>query len=312
MNTEPPIVALLAPMHPALSAVLQAAGHLVVADAAADLALWQQAEVAVTRGSLATGDEIFSRLPRLRLLCCWGSGYDGIDLAAAVRRGIAVCNNPGGNAASVADLAIGFVISLLRGLPRAERHLREGHWQNPAVRLPAACGLTGARLGIFGYGEVGRRIAARAQALEMAVGCCSRRRTDAPGVKCFEDLVSLASWADVLVLSVRADDSTHHAVDATVLAALGPQGHLVNVARGSVVDEAALGEALRGGRLAGFASDVFEHEPEVPAAVLAFPNAVLTPHIGGATRHAQELTAEILLSNIEHFRATGQPRHPVR
>lgn len=310
MNPTGQLVALLAPMHAALPSWLADAGHRVV-DAALDPLLAARATVAVTRGSLATGDEVLARLPELRLLCCWGSGYDGIDLAATARRGVTVCNNPGGNAASVADLAIGFVVSLLRGVPAAERHLRGGHWQDPAMRLPAAPGLTGARLGLFGYGEVGRRVASRAAALEMAVGCHGRRRIDEPGVICFDGLEALATWADVLVLAARADESTRHAVNAKVLAALGPRGHLVNVARGSLIDETALCDVLASGRLAGFASDVFEDEPHVPAAVLAFPNAVLTPHIGGATQHAQRAIACSLLANIDSHFSTGRPRHPV-
>jgi hydroxypyruvate reductase len=311
MEAAPLVVALLAPMPADLVDRLKAAGHEVAGSDPADPGLWQRAQVAATRGSLPAGDEVFQRLPNLRLLCCWGSGYDGVDLAAAARRGIAVCNSPGGNAASVADLATGFIISLLRAIPVAESHLRAGHWQQAAKRLPAPRGLTGARLGIFGYGEVGRRLAVRAQALEMNVGCCSRRAPAEAGVQHFADLLSLAQWADVLAVCVRADGSTHHAVDGDVLAALGPEGHLVNVARGSVVDEAALCRALAAGQLAGYASDVFEQEPQVPQALREFPNAVLTPHIGGASASAQQAMSEILLANIEHFMATGAPRFPV-
>jgi hydroxypyruvate reductase len=306
----PTVVALLAPLPADLTAGLQAAGHRVL-QAGADDAAFAEAEIAVTRGSLITGESTFARLPRLRLLCCWGSGHDAIDLAAAGRRGIAVCNSPGGNSASVADLAMGFVIALLRDVPLAERHLRQGHWQDPSLRLPVARGLADARLGLYGYGEVGRRVAHRARAFDMQIGVCTRRPPTEPDVQVFADLAALATWCDVLVLAVRADASTHHAVNATVLAALRPDACLVNVARGSVIDEAALSDALRQGRIAGYASDVFEHEPRVPEAVLQSPNTVLTPHIGGATAQATRASVAMVLANIGHFLATSEPVHRV-
>ena len=306
----PTVVALLAPLPADLTAGLQAAGHRVL-QAGADDATLAEAEIAVTRGSLITGEAAFARLPKLRLLCCWGSGHDAIDLAAAGRRGIAVCNSPGGNSASVADLAIGFVIALLRDVPIAERHLRQGHWQDPSLRLPTSRGLADARLGLFGYGEVGRRIAHRARAFDMQIGVCTRRPPAEPDVQVFDNLAALAAWCDVLVLAVRADASTHHAVNAAVLAAMRPDACLVNVARGSVIDEAALSDALRNGRMAGYASDVFEHEPQVPEAVLQFPNTVLTPHIAGATAQAARASVTMVLANIERFLAVGEPVHRV-
>lgn len=306
------VVALLAPLPAILRAELEAAGYVVVdATGAAEPGLLSVAQVAVTRGSSTTNAETFSSLPRLRLLCCWGAGYDGIDLHAACELGIEVANSPGANAAAVADLAIGHLISLLRGVPAAQRHLREGRWTNAAMRLPPAPGVTGARLGIFGYGEVGRRVAARAQALEMVVGCFSRRAPDAPGVRLFPTLLSLAEWADALVVAVSANAATFHAVDEEILDALGPQGHLVNMARGSIVDEAALCCVLENGRIAGFATDVFENEPQVPTAMLNFQNAVLTPHVGGATLQGQVAMAAAVLANLAHYQATGHALHRV-
>lgn len=302
------IIALLAPMPQRLVQTLEEAGHRV---ALAPDALWAQATVAITRGSLPTGDEALAGLPQLALLCCWGSGYDGIDLRATARRGIVVCRAPGGNSASVADLAMGFVIALLRGLPQAQAHVASGAWRNAEQRLPAARGLTGARIGVFGVGDVGRRILARAQAFDMELGCCSRRDPGLPGVRNFAQLQDLARWCDVLVIAVRADASTHHAVNAQVLQALGPEGCLVNVARGSIVDEAALCAVLERGELGGVASDVFENEPVVPPQMLRFPNAVLTPHVGGATQHAQQAQVDAVMANLQAFLATGRPAHEV-
>lgn len=303
-----PRVALLARLSARLPQALRAAGYEVVeaGQPGAD-----EAEAAVTRGSLACGEAQLASLPRLRLLCCWGAGYDGVDLAAAARRGVVVANAPGANASSVADLAIGYVIALRRQLPLADRHVRSGAWDDAAIRLPPAPGLTGARLGIFGFGEVGRRVALRALALEMEVGACSRSGHAMAGVQSFADLQALATWADVLVVAAASTAQTRHAVDANVLRALGPQGMLVNVARGALVDEAALCEALAQGRLAGFAADVFEHEPAVPEALRNFPNALLSPHIGGATQAAVAVQESTVLANLDAFFRTGAALHPV-
>nr|WP_236589570.1 NAD(P)-dependent oxidoreductase [Ramlibacter aurantiacus] len=300
---------MLAPLSPQLPELLRAAGYEVIEPGQAGA---ERAEAAVTRGSLACGELQFAAMPRLRLLCCWGAGRDAIDLHAAARHGVAVAHAPGANASSVADLAIGFLIALRRQLPLADRHVRSGQWQDPTRRLPASPGLTGARLGLFGFGEVGRRVALRAQALEMEVGACSRRAPAMAGVQPFRDLLSLARWAEVLVLAAPVTADTRHAVDEAVIQALGPDGMLVNVARGALVDEAALCRALSGGRLAGFASDVFEHEPAVPQALRDFPNALLSPHIGGATRAAEIAQERTVLANLQAFFETGTPRHPVR
>lgn len=301
-------IALLVPMPELLVRALEAAGHCVLQPSDPR---WTQASIAITRGSLPTGEEELARLPQLALLCCWGSGYDGIDLQAAAQRGITVCHAPGGNSASVADLALGMVIALLRRIPEAQAHIASGGWSTAGQRLPPARGLTGARIGVFGAGKVGRKILDRARAFDMELGCCSRRDPALPGVRYFTQLQALAEWSDVLVLAVRADASTQHAVNAQVLQALGPQGCLVNVARGSVVDEAALCTVLEQRQLGGFASDVFEQEPQVPAPLLRFPNAVLTPHIGGATQHATQMLVETLLHNVQSFLACGQPLHRV-
>lgn len=301
-------IALLTPLPGAMREGLVGAGYEVV-EAGEPGA--QSAQAAVTRGSLVFGDAELAALPRLRLLCCWGAGYDGIDLAAAARRGVTVANAPGGNASGVADLAIGFVIALMRQLPLADRHVRSGGWRDHAIRLPPVAGLTGARLGIFGFGEVGRRVALRAQALEMEVGACSRKPAALAGVRDFADLQELARWADVLVVAAAATPQTRHAIDEGVLRALGPQGMLVNVARGTLVDEDALCRVLSEGALAGFASDVFEHEPAVPPAILAFPNTVLSPHIGGATHATAPAQVKLVLANLEAFFRTGAPLHPV-
>lgn len=297
-----------------LTPLLREAGHTVLdaADPATPADALMHVEAAITRGSVRIDHSVFERLPALRLLCCWGAGYEAVDLEAAARRGIQVANSPGANAASVADLAIGFLIALMRNLSAAEAHLRGGGWRDAARRLPPAPGLTGMRLGIFGFGEVGRRVAVRAQAFEMEVGCFTRTRRGMSGIRHFEDLPTLAGWADALVVAVNASDATFHAVDQHVLRALGPDGFLVNVARGNVVDEQALCRALDAGQLAGFGADVFEREPQVPEAMLRFPNAVLTPHVAGATRQAQVAMVAAVCANLDSFFRAGRAVHALR
>jgi lactate dehydrogenase-like 2-hydroxyacid dehydrogenase len=301
-------VALLAPFPEALSSLLLANGYDITTGSSADAA---QATAAVTRGSLPMGPVEFDGLPNLCLLCCWGSGHDGIDLTEAHRRGVVVANSPGTNAAGVADLAIGFVIALLRRLPVADRYIRSGEWTHAASRLPAVPGLTGARLGIYGFGEVGQRVAVRAQALEMMVGAFSRNPPSNPSVSQFAALEALAQWADVLVITAPGNAATFHTVNAHVLEALGSQGFLVNVSRGSIIDEAALCHALDERRLAGFAADVFEFEPAVPVAALTHPNVLLSPHIGGATQMAQTAQCQAVLGNLDAYFRTGAPVHKV-
>jgi lactate dehydrogenase-like 2-hydroxyacid dehydrogenase len=252
-------------------------------------------------------------LPTLRIIVCLGSGYDGIDLEAAARRGVAVAHSPGANASSVADVAIALVIECVRDIPRLRRHLQAGEWNGlHGARPEGRTGLTGRNLGIYGLGAIGRKIASRAIACEMNVGYHGRRRHDDAGYAYFATLRDLATWSSVLVLAARADGANRHIVDREVLAALGPEGYLVNIARGSLVDEAALTRALQDGTIAGAGLDVFEHEPDVPEALRALPNVALTPHIGGVTVESRARMEATVLANLAaHFAGEAVP-FPVR
>jgi lactate dehydrogenase-like 2-hydroxyacid dehydrogenase len=257
----------------------------------------------VTLGGTAFTARAMDALPRLRWIGCYGSGYEGVDLDAARARDIAVTHSPGANAASVADLAMGLLIATVRGMPAGRRRLDEGTWHGNAAdeRSDPPWGLTGRNLGIYGMGEIGLRIARRAEAFDMTVGYHSRRRREDVALAYFPTLLELARWADVLVVAVRAAGANRHAVDARVLDALGPAGHVVNIARGFVIDEAALIAALERGAIAGAGLDVFEHEPDVPPALLALPNVALTPHVGGATRQARAAMEAMVLANLDAF-----------
>ena len=267
----------------------------------------QRVRALVTWGTADTSRAALAHLPALGFVGCLGSGYEGVDLAAARERGIVVTHGPGRNASAVADLAMGLLIASVRRMFAANAFLRRGDWTGKsAASLPLAHGLTGRKVGIFGLGAIGVKIAQRAVAFEMDVAYHNRKPRADVSYPYHATLQGLATWADVLVVAVRADAATRHAVDAGVLAALGPDGHVVNIARGSAIDEAALIAALRDGVIAGAGLDVYEHEPHVPDVLLALPNVALTPHIGGGTLDAQAAMQDLVFDNLEAFFA-GRP-----
>jgi glyoxylate reductase len=263
--------------------------------------------ILITMGVLKTDAAVMDALPQLGLICCYGTGYEGVDLAAAAKRGILVTHSPGANASSVADHAMGLLLAVVRNTRVADNFVRAGRWRaNEAARLPLVRGLTGRRMGIFGFGEIGRKIAQRATAFDMQVAYHSRAPKDGLPYAFHPTLQSLADWADVLMVAARADSSNRHAVGEAVLKALGPQGVVVNIARGSLIDEAALIALLTSGDLGGAGLDVFENEPAVPEALRQCPNVVLTPHIAGGTHEAHEMMQEMVAANVRAFLA-GQP-----
>ncbi|MBS0320982.1 MAG: 2-hydroxyacid dehydrogenase [Proteobacteria bacterium] len=261
----------------------------------------------VTIGGAGIKAQAMSLLPALELVACLGSGFEEVDVVAARARGIRVTHSPNANAAAVADLAMGLTIASVRRFHAGDILLRSGQWQgNAGPRPPARRGLTGRRMGIYGLGAIGALIAQRARAFAIDVGYHSRHRRTDVDYPYFATLASLADWCDILVIAVRADAATRHSVDAGILAALGADGHVVNIARGSVIDEAALVAALDAGTLGGAGLDVYEQEPHVPAALLDHPSVVATPHIGGATLEAQDAMSAMLLANLDAW-AAGTP-----
>jgi lactate dehydrogenase-like 2-hydroxyacid dehydrogenase len=261
----------------------------------------------ITMGTAGATAQWMDAMPSLGVILCIGSGYERVDLDAARSRGIRVGNGPGVNASCVADLAMTLVAATVREVVQGDRFARTGTWTgNAAVRRSITPGLGEMKLGVLGLGDIGLRIARRAEAFEMTVGYCNRRRRDDVAYPWFADVHALADWCDVLVVALRAEAANLHLIDASVLERLGPKGFLVNISRGFVVDEAALTDALAAGRLAGAGLDVFEHEPSIPEALRALPNVVLTPHIGGGTHRAQREMAQLARRNLDAFFA-GQP-----
>lgn len=286
-----------------------------LADAVAALEPPQRecAEVLIVRGSATIDRNVMSALPRLRLVSCIGSGYEGIDLEAAGALGIAVTHSPGANAGCVADLAIGLMIAIVRGIVDSNAALHRGEWPGangtPRARWRSLAGLN---VGIYGLGEIGVKIASRAEALEMRVAYHNRRPRCDTRYPYHRSLIDLASWADVLVVAARGSAETRHTVDRRVLQALGAGGYIVNIARGTTIDEDALIEALGNGTIAGAALDVFANEPDVSAALLAAPNVIATAHIAGDTDHSEASMARMVLANVDAWLAGRSPPNLVR
>lgn len=267
----------------------------------------EAARVLPTVGGWRTDAALMKALPRLGLVACYGTGIEGVDQAHAKARGILLSNAADANATAVAEFAMGLMIASVRQIGKGDRFIRSGRWLGNAIeRMPIVPGLAGRRLGIYGLGAIGARIATMASAFGMEIGYHNRsKRPELPYL--YQDsLLGLADWSDVLMVAVRASAETRHAVNAGVLQALGPKGHLVNISRGIAVDEDALCEALEAGTIAGAALDVFENEPDVPDRLKAIDNVVLTPHIAAMADSAQAAQQELLLRNLEAF-FSGKP-----
>lgn len=263
-------------------------------------------DAVVTVGTMRADDAWFDGMPDLKLICCFGSGYEGIDVDAAARHNVTVTNTVGANAATVADLAVALLLASVRLVVTGDRLTRAGQWrgENPAPLLFAR-GLTGRRIGVVGLGAIGLKIANRLAAFEAEIGYHNRSRKDV-AYPYFETVLDLAEWADTLVLAHRADETNRHMVNAEVLAALGPTGHVVNISRGSAIDEDALIAALKNGTIAGAGLDVFENEPNPRTDLLTLPNVVVTPHIGGGTSEAIVAMGDTVIANLDAYFA-GKP-----
>lgn len=269
-------------------------------------------EALLTVGSQKTDAALIDALPKLKLICCYGTGIEGVDRAHAKARGIQLANAADANATSVAEFAMGLMLATARRIPQGDRFVRAGHWKGNSIeRMPPVPGLAGKRLGIYGLGAIGSRVALRAAAFEMEIGYHNRSRREDVPYAYHDSLLGLAGWADILMVSARASAENRHAVDAAVLAALGPAGHLVNISRGIAVDEDALCSALESGGIAGAGLDVYENEPHVSDRLKAIENAVLTPHIGANAESAQAAQQDMLFGNLEAFFAGGALLSPV-
>lgn len=285
--------------------------------------LWQEADPAaflaahgaeftglVTSARVGADAALIEAMPSLKAICSFGVGYETIDIAAAFKRGVVVSNTPDVLNDCVADLAFGLLIDVARGMSAGDRFVREGKWPvSPAVA--PATQVTGKRLGILGLGRIGQAIARRSTGFSMQVRYHSRRQVEDVAWHYEPSLTELAKWADFLVVACAGGPATYRLVSTDVLTALGPKGFLINISRGSVIDEQALIEALDAKRIAGAALDVYENEPQVPERLLSMQNVVLLPHVGSNTHETRAAMTNLVLSNLRSFYESGSLLTPV-
>lgn len=248
---------------------------------------------------------LIDALPNLGLIAAFGAGVDKIDLAHAKARGVLVANAPDPTVGCVADMAFALLLAAARGIVPGDGFVRAGRWGPES--FPLLPRIHSRRMGIIGLGRIGRAIAKRAEGFDMPVAYHNRNLVAGVPYRHEPNLAALAGWADILVVACPGGAATRHLVNADVLRALGPAGILVNIARGTIVDEAALIVALADGTIRAAGLDVFEEEPSVPAALRAAPNAVLMPHRGGGTIETWEETADDVIAAVRVFLAGGRP-----
>jgi hydroxypyruvate reductase len=250
-------------------------------------------------GAAKVDKKLLAMLPHLKLIAICGVGYDGVDVAAAIEKGILVTHTPGVLTDDVADLAMGLVLSIGRRLPQADKFVRNGDWVDDVFALTHK--VSGARLGIVGMGRIGRAIAKRAAAFDMRISYTGLEPKADVSYTFYKTAIALAAEVDYLLVAVPGGDDTKNLIDAQVLAALGSKGYLINIARGSVVDQPALVQALKDKTIAGAALDVYWDEPIIDPELRRLPNVVLTPHIASATVETRQAMAALTLENLQAF-----------
>jgi lactate dehydrogenase-like 2-hydroxyacid dehydrogenase len=308
MTTKPEIV-IVGPMYPACQARLEAqfAAHRLweAPDRAAFFAAVGERVRGVAVYALhGCPADIIEALPRLEIIACMGIGVDRIDLACAKARGVHVTNTPDVVTDDTADIAMSLMLAVERRIAEGDRFVRRGDWLKGD--LPFGRALRCRKLGILGLGRIGRAIATRAAAFGMEIAYQGPRRKDDAPYRYFADPVALADWSEILAVSCPGGEATRNLVNRAVIEALGPHGSLINIARGSVVNEPALVTALQSGRLGAAGLDVFAAEPNIPEALLTMDNVVLSPHTGSATDDTRRAMGDLVVDNLlAHF--SGKP-----
>ncbi len=266
--------------------------------------------VAIANGGTAIDGAYLDRFPNVQIVASFGVGYDKIDASAAAERGVVVTNTPGVLDDEVADTAMGLLLMTARELSSAERYLRDGKWtERPYPLTPAT--LSGRKMGILGLGRIGEAIAHRAAAFGISVAYHNRHHKDV-AYDYYPTLVELAAASDILMIVIPGGAETKHLVNAEVLSALGPDGILINVARGTVVDESALVDALKSRTILSAGLDVFEHEPKIHPGLLEVDNAVLLPHVGSGTIPTRDAMGRLVVENLVSWFDHGVPVTPVQ
>jgi lactate dehydrogenase-like 2-hydroxyacid dehydrogenase len=252
--------------------------------------------VAVAGGHVRIDGAWMDTLPALEIVSSLGVGYDHVDAKEAARRGVVVTHTPDVLTGEVADLAMCLLLSTIRQIPQAERYLRAGHWLKGA--FPLTTTLRERKIGILGLGRIGKAIAKRLDASDVTVEYHGRKPQEGVPYRYHPTLLGMAKACDVLLVVASGGAETHHIVNAEVLKALGSDGILINVGRGSVVDEAALVEALQNKTILSAGLDVFEDEPRVPPALIALDHVVLLPHVGSASVYTRKAMAQLVVDNL--------------
>jgi hydroxypyruvate reductase len=250
----------------------------------------------VQGGGTVTPTSLLDALPALEIISVFGVGYDGIPIAYCKGRGLKVTNTPDVLTDDVADVALGLILMTGRGFVRLNRFVQAGEWTKRPPELTTK--LAGREVGILGLGRIGKAIAARCVAMGMKIAYTGRKPQHVP-YEFVPDLKSLAAAVDFLVVACPGGEATRNIVNAEVLTALGKKGTLINIARGSIVDESALAAALTAGVIKGAGLDVFADEPNIPSTLLAMENAVLLPHVGSATRETRQAMGDLCKANLD-------------
>lgn len=310
----PPTVLMPGPMPPFIAQSCAERFNLVklwqADDPAATLRdVGRSARAIVSGGHPPVDATLMQQLPQLEIVASMGVGYDAIDVQTAAERGVVVTNTPDVLTDDVADIALALLLMAARELPQAEQYLRDGRWSSGPYPL-APTRLRGRRLGVLGLGRIGEAVAHRAEAFGMDISYHNRRPKDVP-YRYFGSVTELADHVDTLVITTPGGAATQHLVDAHILQRLGRRGIVVNVARGSVIDEDALAEALRSGVILSAGLDVFEREPSVGDGLLELPNAVLLPHVGSATIDTRRDMGQLVVDNLVNWFEAGAPLTPV-
>ncbi len=264
-----------------------------------------RARFVLTNGARGLSAAELAHLPKVEFVSALGAGYENLDVAAMHARRITAVNGAGANAPTVADQGFALLLAAVRRIPEYDAACRKGVWRDA---LPMQPGVSGKKLGIVGLGAVGRQFARRGEGFDMQIGYRNRNPRDGVPAhyRYFDSVLALAEWADYLVVTAPGGAQSHHLVNAQVLKALGKDGFLVNLGRGSIVDTAALAEALRNGTIAGAELDVYEGEPSPPAALIDLRNVVLSPHVAGRSPEAEAATLAMFLENARRYLA-GEP-----
>ena len=295
----------LLPKHQAqIGAVYELHYALTEAERAAAIAAHgARIRAVLTIGVTGITEAEVAQLPQLELVCCLGAGFERLPMDALRARGIATANGAGTNDDCVADHAFGLLIGSVRGMRMLDRLCREGVWRE---EIPQQRNVSGKKLGVLGLGTIGQKIAKRASGFDMAVGYHNRSPKAGVPHRYFDSVHALAQWCDFLVCAAPGGPATKHLVNAEVLQALGPDGYLVNIGRGSVVDTEALAAALREGRIAGAGLDVYESEPQRPESLIDLDNLLITPHMAGWSPEATQASVDRFMANAEgHFAGRG-------